>query len=310
MTEPKSDVSRTRRILAVLLSVIPGPGNGHLLLGRWPRALCWLAVLSVVQATLVFTRLPGLILSLVLVAVAAVDAARLPPARRIPRPGVAVMLVLGFWVASLVPRSVVRHFVVEPFHMPSGSMEPALLQGDHFMVNHTVGSPWGWREVERGEVVVLVRPEEPELHYIKRVVALGGDTISAENGQLVLNGKPVERSLTGTCDALPFTAQTGTPCEVYEEVLGEHRYRVAHGPYSGDFPRVDVGCPPGMEPKDGGCGVPPGTVFVLGDNRGNSVDSRQWGPVPVSGVQGVADHIHFSWHDGSVRWGRLGQRVE
>jgi len=310
MTEPTSHVSRKRRVLAVLLSFIPGPGAGHLLLGRWKRGLLWLALLCAVQATMLVTWMVGPVLTLLITPAAAVDAARTHPAERLPRPGTSALWVLLFWLGSLVPLMVVRGFVVEPFHVPSQSMEPTLLQGDHFMLNHTAGAPWGWRGVERGDIAVFERPEEPDKRYVKRVVALAGDTIALEHGQLVLNSGRVERTLAGVCGTHPFSEPHDSGCTVYEEALGAHRYRVAdEEAFSYDFPGHDAGCPPGMEPQGSGCEVPAGTVFVRGDNRDNSMDSRQWGPVPVDAVLGVASHIHFSWSGAGVRWERLGQRV-
>lgn len=313
MTEPTVQISKTRRAWAVLLSLIPGAGAGHVLLGRWKRGLAWLGALWVLGATLALTGVVGAVLALLVTVAGVVDAARIrPPERGVPRRWVAVLGVLAFWLLMGGAQRVLRAYVAEPFHVPAADMEPTLLRGEHFMLDHTRGSPWGRRAVERGDLVVFLAPPDPDKHFLKRVVGQGGDVVALRGGQLVLNGRPVERSVVAACDTAELSEPQGPGCELHEEVLGVRRYRVTHRPDLGallDFPDAR-GCPEGLEARDGGCVVPEEALFVLGDHRSNSYDSRHWGVVPVGSVVGVPTSIHFSWGAGGVRWERLGQRVE
>ena len=142
---------------------------------------------------------------------------------------------------------VVRTFVVTPFKIPTGSMEPTLQPGDKIFVNRFI---YRFRAPQRGDVIVFRYPENPRRDFIKRLVALEGETLEIEDGKFKINGKVVD-----------------TP-EIFQKI--EYRNR-------GDF---------GAEGRE--TTVPAGHYFVLGDNSDSSRDSRYWGFVPHKFVLGKA----------------------
>jgi len=176
----------------------------------------------------------------------------------------------------------IRTFIVQAFKIPSGSMKPTLLVGDHILVNkftYGVKIPFLRKtlipvgEPARGDIVVFIYPEDRSKDFIKRVIAVGGDTVQIRNKQIYVNGS------------------------IYRDNFGVY---------------VDDRIIPGsMQPRDnfGLVKVPPGQLFVMGDNRDQSYDSRFWGFVDLKDVMGKAFIIYWSWDgDGSsVRWGRIGK---
>ncbi len=162
----------------------------------------------------------------------------------------------------------IRTFVVQAFKIPSGSMEPTLLIGDHILVNkfiYGVKLPLVRKEIipvsepERGDVIVFVYPVDPSKDFIKRVIGLPGDTVEIIDEKLYINGKP---------------------------------YRDEHGTYTPRAPGLDN---PGGKYDFGPVTVPEDQYFVMGDNRDHSYDSRFWGFVPESSIKGEAFMIYWSW---------------
>ncbi len=175
----------------------------------------------------------------------------------------------------------IRTFVVQAFKIPSGSMKQTLQIGDHILVNkfiYGVKMPFVDKVVipvkdpRRGEIVVFKFPEDPDKDFIKRVVGVAGDEIKIHNKKVFVNGKPLNHDFG-----------------IYVD------------------PRI---FPPSAEPRDnfGPITVPPNALFVMGDNRDQSYDSRYWGFVDLSAVKGKAFIIYWSWdkENFSVRWSRLG----
>ncbi len=227
---------------------------------------------------------------------------------------------IGF---AIVFALLLRGFIVEAFKIPSKSMVPTLLTGDHLFVNKFI---YGIRipltqtfltrfqDPERGEVVVFSFPvEEARRHlaqkpssrrdcidvgslsnskdFIKRVVGVEGDKVAIEDNQLVLNGNPVPRKFIKK----KATGEFLYPHEIYEtEQLGSHRYTVK---YSGDGRNF------------GPVTVKEDHIFVMGDNRDNSSDSRCWGQVPLEHLKGRAIGIWWSIGADSIRWERIGQSI-
>ena len=190
------------------------------------------------------------------------------------------------WAVGLA--LLLRAFVAEAYVIPSGSMTPALEVGDRLFVNKavygvrvpfTTHKPLAGRAPARGEVAVFFHPQSGEV-LIKRIVAVGGDTVAVHDNQLVVNGQGVSRhALAGRCERVFDVA--AEPCALFEETLGERRYRVLH--------RADI--PPS---SFGPLRVPARHVFVLGDSRDNSNDSRFWGTVPYSHLIGRAMFLWWS----------------
>jgi signal peptidase I len=221
--------------------------------------------------------------------------------------GVAVLVAL-----------LLRAFVVEAFKIPSGSMIPTLEVGDHIFVNKFIYGLripftkikfFEWRKPRRGEVVVFIYPTDPDKDFIKRIVAVEGDRVEVRKDILYVNGdKVAQERLPGLWSYYDLVNERSgiwdekVAIRVAEQ-LGEASYVTIHEPhpsFSGDFPD-----------HDGAYVVPPHHVFVLGDNRNNSHDSRFWGPVPHENIKGKAMVVWWSsgGPDG-VRWERLGHLVE
>ena len=227
--------------------------------------------------------------------------------------GLALMLLAVFAFHS---------FVAKPFYIPSESMLPSMLVGDRLVVSkYPYGWNWSsisfhlaprgdWRVAgdtpEYGDIVIPVHPERDE-DYIKRVVALPGDRIAVTNGQIVLNGTPVAQEAEPPLD-LPI--DENSTCYGFGEptflITGETGQQVCRVPvYRETMPNganyliIDHMNQP-LDNFDEML-VPDGHVFVMGDNRDHSADSRELdssrgllGPVPLENVGGRAEFITFS----------------
>lgn len=182
---------------------------------------------------------------------------------------------------------------VEFFKIPSASMAPGLFLGDHVTaVKMGPRTRYG-----RGDIVVFHYPREPDKDFAKRIVAIGGDTVELRGPRLFVNGEQVGRRLDGDC-TYEDRDFDGTwieqDCEMWEERLGGKSYRVAYD--AAVARRYDL--PPTT--------IPEGKVFVLGDNRDNSHDSRFWGTVPADHVVGTVTSVWASFGPTGVRWERVG----
>ena len=218
------------------------------------------------------------------------------------------------WTAGLFPVILIvfllRSFLFEPFKIPSGSMIPTLLVGDLILVNkfhYGVRLPVINKKiiennaVERGDVMVFRYPVDPRQDYIKRVVALPGDTVAWVNQKLLLNGQPVTTTAQGEffeADSLRYEPQFSEKLgKVEHKILVDPRRQSWFGPDPKTFPFADQ-CRYTAEGMS--CTVPAGHYFVMGDNRDNSQDSRYWGFVPDDNIVGKA---FFVW----MNFGNLGR---
>lgn len=228
-------------------------------------------------------------------------------------------------------------FVAKPFYIPSGSMMPNLLVGDRLVVSKF---PYGWSWVsasfhvlprgtwrinphtpEYGDIVIPVPPNRTE-DLIKRVVALPGDRIAMVNGRIILNGKPIAREVEPPVRLAEDSQRCdGQPC--LEQSFAAYRVRLANGKAIYEPPTYRETLPNGAtyltiadndaNPYDNfdEIVVPRSSVFLMGDNRDHSADSRVdasmnglGGPVPIANIGGRAEFITFSL-DGSDTWNPL-----
>lgn len=184
--------------------------------------------------------------------------------------------------------------VVQGNVIPTPSMEPTLLVGDHVLVDRTVFAPredsllgglLPYREIERGDLIVFRYPLDQSELYVKRTAAVPGDRLRITGGRLYVNGAEVEE-----------------PYKV-------HRYP-DRDLYGQNFPpeRIPDGLPErGADmllhhTADGELTVPEGMYFALGDNRDNSADSRYWGFVPRNNIVGTPSYVYWSFDAPSEQW--------
>ncbi len=220
----------------------------------------------------------------------------------------------------------IRAFVLEAFKIPTGSMIPTLMVGDHLFVNKfvyglripftnrhfvTFGAP------QRGEVVVFEFPGDGDdrgKDFIKRVAAVAGDRVRLAGNHLIVNGRPVENEVVARRASCNDDTLVMCRCDIQKERVDGLEYLTQH--LSEVDPSDPVRCQdtrpdwptedPRMYGSRGSNGdypevtVPPGHVLVLGDNRDNSSDGRYWGFVPVENVKGKA--LFIWWPPG--RWFR------
>jgi signal peptidase I len=209
-----------------------------------------------------------------------------------------------------------RSFVVEAFKIPSGSMLPTLQIQDHIFVNKLAygpAIPWtNWRLFNslppaRGDIMVFEYPDpnpnNERQDFIKRVIALQGDTLTVENGHPLINGWRIPNCRIGMYEYHEGTDSQLKRSELYMEFLGSYAYITQ---YEEDR---------GSEPHQGPYKVKPGETWVMGDNRNNSSDSRAWnggrgGGVPDANIKGRAMFVWLSFGpDGGVTWDRLATNV-
>jgi signal peptidase I len=185
-----------------------------------------------------------------------------------------VALLLAFFI---------RSFIVQAFKIPSGSMLPTLQIGDHILVNKFLyglrlpypleTTLWEWGQPDRGDVIVFIYPRDRSKDFIKRVVAVEGDSVEVRHKAVYVNGTKADDP---------------------------------HATFK--FNEQEI---PGPRDNFGPITVPPHKLFVMGDNRDESHDGRFWGFVDRDDVKGKAFLIYWSW-DGDVswvRWGRLGDLI-
>ncbi len=201
------------------------------------------------------------------------EAAPAQPAHETPLEGLASIcsvLVVGLFVLT---------FLAQNFVIPSGSMEKTLLVGDHLLVDRITLAPTSrwmplvhYRQPRRGEIIVFLKPGNPDMFLVKRLIAIPGDHIHLRNGVVILNG----------------VAQS----EPYAKPWPEDTY----SPYIDDFPSVSPFDASGVTTEwavdmashiqGNDLVVPQGMYFMMGDNRHNSLDSRFWGFVPRANIVG------------------------
>jgi signal peptidase I len=207
-----------------------------------------------------------------------------------------------------------RAFVIEAFKIPSGSMIPTLMVGDHIFVNkfsygpaipYTRSRVWTNMPPHRGDVIVFAFPEHPEQDFIKRVIAVPGDKLEAKNGHPIINGWTVPSCLVGAWSYndydSPISRHEG---DLYIEYLGSESFLTFYDRASRGFPDEYQGP---YYAKDG-------EIWVMGDNRNNSHDSRMWfggqgGGVPFENIRGRALFVWLSVSDNGVDWSREGAPV-
>ena len=184
-------------------------------------------------------------------------------------------------VIAVILALFIRTFVVQAFKIPSGSMKDTLLIGDHILVNkfiYGIKIPFTEKTLipisrpDRGDIVVFRYPEDPSKDFIKRVVGVTGDVIEVKHKKVFVNHKLVEGPYIKHIDP--------------REYPRHFSHRDNFGPVT----------------------VPEDSIFVMGDNRDNSHDSRFWGFVSLPALKGKAFIIYWSWNKETtgVRWNRLG----
>ena len=187
-------------------------------------------------------------------------------------------------VIAVVMALIIKAFVIQAFKIPSGSMIPTLKIGDHILVNKFIYGtklPFTDRIIiplkrpNRGDIIVFKFPDDEKKDFIKRVIGLPGDIVEIKGKGVYINGSPID----------DFYAVHSDPM-VY---------------------------PSGIQPRDnfGPLTVPQDSYFVMGDNRGFSLDSRYWGFVKLNKIKGKAFIIYWSWNGEErwVRWERIGMLI-
>ncbi len=226
-------------------------------------------------------------------------------------------------LVALIAAMILRAFVVQAFRIPTGSMKDTLLVGDFLLVNKfiygvrtpdtipfieaKIPGPFrlpAFKKPENGDVVVFKYPEDPSLDYIKRCIAIGGQTIEVRSGDVFIDGKPEGKK---TDLGRKFDEEDGRNVKYTKMTtpLGKE-YVIRH--YVDRYAQTD---------NFGPVTVPEGHYFMMGDNRDNSADSRSWGFLPEENVVGEALVIYFSWDKTgaiwnlleSVRWSRVANLI-
>ncbi|HCH61571.1 MAG: signal peptidase I [Deltaproteobacteria bacterium] len=215
--------------------------------------------------------------------------------------------ILTTWGPAFLVVLVIRSMFIEPFRIPSGSMVPTLAIGDNIVVTKfsygfrfplTRVPIFGLEAPERGDVVVFVFPGKDTgvkhwvdlpvppfatVDYVKRVVGVPGDVVEMRDQILYVNGEAQLRNLVDEFEFVDDSCN-GKPTKRYEERFGDKPHEIL---YDRRYTMTSKSFGP--------ITVPDGEIFVMGDNRDNSFDSRAWNTVPLRNIKGKAQFIWLSW---------------
>ncbi len=205
-----------------------------------------------------------------------------------------------------------RYSLVEPYVVPTPSMEPTLKMGDRLYAlkcaydlrfPFTDWTLFRFKPVRRGDVILFRAPHEPDKIYVKRAVAVAGDTVEVKDGGLIINGQAVPRALHTDRDVMYDIDNKEDKSLFVENQDGVKHYSILdnYRPAYRAFPESTPGYP-----ANGPVTVPTGFVFAMGDNRDQSYDSRGWGFVPLENLKGQAMFIWFSSRNWKLRPERIG----
>jgi signal peptidase I len=307
--ETTSPAPAPHRGIALVFAFFGPLGAGQMYLGQRRRALLWFAIpfLLLVFCLLCMRALGEAIgygtlclaipLGLLVAWVASVVDLYTIPAKRLRRASatsIVFFFVVGV-VLLLTLQLLMRPFILEAFKIPSGAMQPSFLVGDHIFADKVAATT---RSPKRGEVIVFRFPEHPEQDFIKRVIAIPGDTLEVKQGHPTINGWEVPYCLLGTA-SVPSSEGAPSSGELFLEHLEGESYLVF------------LDAANAHPDPDGPYTVAANEVWVLGDNRNNSHDSRYWFKGRGGGVP--FDHVKarplFRWltvTNNGADWSRTG----
>lgn len=275
--------------LAVLLSILV-TGLGHIYSGKgknglilyFGQALVLAIILTIiVSITNIYSYIFVFSIGVIYILYCAIDAHRSAKANKhsydLKKYNKWYLYVIIYLVANLAIQPVISNLIkensVKAYKIPSGAMLPTILIGDHILVNRFI---YNTSMPARGDIVVFEFPKDPQIDYIKRIVAIGGDTVEIKDKKIFINGVEEIASYSNLVSST-ILKRISSPRDNFGPVY-----------------------------------VPEGTVFVMGDNRDNSYDSRFWGFVKVEKIKGKAISLYWSWNNdnNSVRWDRIGKQLE
>lgn len=199
----------------------------------------------------------------------------------------------------------IRAFIGQPFHVPTGSLEPTIMPGDLLIVTQY---SYGLRlpvlntkildlgEPKAGDIVVFRSPAEAGMDLIKRTIGVPGDHVVYKNRVLTINGKVMTQTFVADgVDEEPIDQGGNIPSKIMLENLQGVKHQILLHNQGGELTNFDFT-------------VPKGYYFMMGDNRDNSGDSRVWGFMPEENIIGKARFIFLSWNHG-IRWSRIGIKL-
>jgi len=196
------------------------------------------------------------------------------------------LYTLVFIICNLIALPVlamsVRNHLVQPFSIPSNSMLPTVVKGDYLFAKMGYNCPGCPDRVDRGDIAILINPNNRNMFYIKRVIGLPGDSIEITDNQLSINGQLVQHNTS--------QQPQGNTHRVTEQ-FGDRYWQVQWQSEKAHNVTATV---------------KPGHVYVLGDNRAQSIDSRYIGQIPLSDLKGLARQIWFSRSKDGIKWNRIG----
>lgn len=272
-----------------------------------------------------FTLLLLVLLSTVLFHIALAGKANMEAREKRDRSNLGSKMLGSLAISLLLNLAVLNILPIEMFKIPSSSMLPNFKVGDRIVVNRWRYGFWNpltrtkqqmGKPPQRGEVIVFLYPPDPHRVFIKRVIGIPGDQIAVRNNQLILNGKlvptrshPQPVAYTEPADKQNFS--TTTTLQLFTETIGSLSYFVLKDPGT---PSAYSSWSSTKEAKLGtrpwGPKVPKGFVFVMGDNRDYSSDSREWGLVKQTSIIGRVESVFLSLGpSNTIRWGRTGMKV-